>query len=360
MEITFLIGNGFDLGVGLKTKYGDFYKKYCVEHITDNDNIRNFKKTLLLGKLEFAKTINWSDFEKAFGKYSENFPVNKKQLYIECFEDFVANFNTYLEKEESKIDYSNEELIVNTMMNGINTFYHIRQEDKNKISSVYQRIQSGRRYNFISFNYTSVLDNCVKHLKNKFDENRGQAVGEVMHVHGYVDQNMIIGVNDASQIANTNINNDDNIVHELTKPLQNSDSRTGYDSAATNIINNSDIICIYGMSIGDTDKKWWNLIAKWLASNSIRRLVILTYTKEYNARFPYTQRKVTERITDCFLSHSDLADEIKNDIRNRIYIGANHNVFSMNLINNENTNVQEENKAENDKKSVDSEMLLMH
>ena len=29
LNITFLIGNGFDIGLGLKTRYKDFYKYYC-------------------------------------------------------------------------------------------------------------------------------------------------------------------------------------------------------------------------------------------------------------------------------------------------------------------------------------------
>lgn len=31
MQVTFLIGNGFDLGIGLKTAYSDFYRVYCAE-----------------------------------------------------------------------------------------------------------------------------------------------------------------------------------------------------------------------------------------------------------------------------------------------------------------------------------------
>lgn len=44
MQITFLIGNGFDIGIGLKTRYEDFYKEYCIIRENDNDNIKNFKK----------------------------------------------------------------------------------------------------------------------------------------------------------------------------------------------------------------------------------------------------------------------------------------------------------------------------
>ena len=47
MNITFLIGNGFDIGLGMPTRYEDFYEHYC-KVITgengDSNNIVEFKK----------------------------------------------------------------------------------------------------------------------------------------------------------------------------------------------------------------------------------------------------------------------------------------------------------------------------
>lgn len=31
MNITFLMGNGFDIGIGMPTQYEDFYEEYCKE-----------------------------------------------------------------------------------------------------------------------------------------------------------------------------------------------------------------------------------------------------------------------------------------------------------------------------------------
>ena len=41
MNITFFIGNGFDLNLGLKTRYQDFYK-YFHEHGTSNNMIKEW------------------------------------------------------------------------------------------------------------------------------------------------------------------------------------------------------------------------------------------------------------------------------------------------------------------------------
>ena len=43
---------------------------------------------------------------------------------------------------------------------------------------------------------------------------------------------------------------------------------------AFDIINKSRIICVFGMSIGNTDKMWWEALVEWLASNENNKLVI--------------------------------------------------------------------------------------
>lgn len=331
MNITFLIGNGFDIGIGLKTRYEDFYQKYCNITNQDNDNIKAFKEMLKeRNSEENCKIIDWADFETAFGQHSSDFSIEEKEIYLERFEDFISKFNAYLEEEEAVTDYSNEALISETMKNGVTQYFHIREGDKAEIQKIYNST-STRVYNFISFNYTRTIDNCVKVLSKTLESEKNRAVGTVAHIHGYIDKNMIMGVNDPSQITNKHFATDNDIVQEIVKPQQNIDARTRYENEVGSIINSSDIICIYGMSIGATDKKWWNIISKWLSGNTSRRLVILTYDKNYNARFPHTQRRITNKAVDTFLSYSELSDDEKTKISSRIYVGCNHNVFSMEL-----------------------------
>ena len=47
MNITFIIGNGFDLGLGLKSSYEDFYNEYCV--VTENDNVDRCNRQKVVG-----------------------------------------------------------------------------------------------------------------------------------------------------------------------------------------------------------------------------------------------------------------------------------------------------------------------
>ena len=46
-KITWIIGNGFDINIGLKTRYTDFYKVYTIVRPGDNAVIQRFKKEIL-------------------------------------------------------------------------------------------------------------------------------------------------------------------------------------------------------------------------------------------------------------------------------------------------------------------------
>ncbi len=64
MNIVYLIGNGFDLNLGMQTKYEHFYE-YYLSNIQNGDSphIKKLKNTIAQSKQ------NWSDLEEALGKY---------------------------------------------------------------------------------------------------------------------------------------------------------------------------------------------------------------------------------------------------------------------------------------------------
>ncbi|MEB2787271.1 AbiH family protein [Algoriphagus persicinus] len=66
MNILFLIGNGFDLNLGMNTRYADFYEYY-------NKYIKSSSPKVLTLKNEISENLqNWSDLELALGQYSSN------------------------------------------------------------------------------------------------------------------------------------------------------------------------------------------------------------------------------------------------------------------------------------------------
>lgn len=332
MNITFLLGNGFDIGLKLKTGYKCFYEKYCVVTGKESENILDFKEMLSTHQKDEKKRVSdWSDFEKAFGEHSKDFSIEEKKKYIERFEDFVSSFNSYIESEEKKASFSQTQKIADIMLRGVTTYFHVREQDRILIQNLYNSIPGRRIYNFISFNYTRSVDQCAYILKNavRFDNNR--EVGKVLHIHGYIDENMIMGVNDPSQIKNPDFAKDEEVIREIVKPIQNAMIRANYEGQVINCISTSDIICVYGMSIGETDKKWWEIISKWLAESQRHVLVILKHDSSYNKRFPFSHQRAYDEVYHRFLTLSGQTEEIQKRIKSQIYVGMNNDVFEMDI-----------------------------
>ena len=87
MDITFFIGNGFDLKIGLKTKYSDFYN-YLHEIKSDSD----------LYKCIDADKDAWSDCEFGLGQHTKKFETVEEfsQTYISLCTDLID----YLKDEQ--------------------------------------------------------------------------------------------------------------------------------------------------------------------------------------------------------------------------------------------------------------------
>lgn len=339
MNITFLIGNGFDIGLGMPTRYEDFYKEYCkvpIKESGDTDNIIEFKKMLIsCNDNKDKKIIDWADFEKAFGEHSSDLKIERKTDYLARFEDFAEKFNAYLETVESCTDCSNTAEIGKIMDNAVKKYKHIRKEDEDALDVHRAKFNNDRTYNFVCFNYTKTLDSCINALREVLKKENSRNIGSVVHIHGFIEDNMILGVNDPSQITDPTLSEDEEVIRELVKPNQNKNSRTGYENAFKTVINKSDLICVYGMSLGETDKKWWDLISTWLSKSDRRVLVILKHENNYSPRFPHRQDRIIRPIQERFLSFSTLSNEEKQKISEQIYIGINNDVFSIPLFNSE-------------------------
>ncbi|MBE5745293.1 MAG: hypothetical protein E7355_04070 [Clostridiales bacterium] len=323
MNVTFLIGNGFDIGIGMKTRYGDFYSEYIKLKI-DNENILEFQK-------EIQDNIkDWADFEEAFGKHSESFEANEADKYLQQYEHFFEYFLEYLKKEEKNFEMPEELEVIKIMERALTNYYKkLQSQDRESIEDFYKWFGNNITYTFISFNYTSILDAFVNIFKNYLKrEQRPEIIMPTIHVHGLLEKYMIIGVNDKSQITNKDLSENPEVLAEIVKPIINKGLKMGYDTKATKAINQSDIICVYGMSLGATDCKWWELLAKWLSANTSKKLIILNYQPDCDIARPYTWLRAKNKIINKFLGYGTLTDSQKEKLDNQICVGINQNIFS--------------------------------
>ena len=324
MNVTFLIGNGFDLGVGLRTGYKDFYKVYCESESTGNSALKHFKADIL------KHPDTWADFESSFGQYASNFLSSDE--YMQLFEDFMNGISQYIEKEERRFDETNTDEMIRGMKTGLTNYYKLRPVDRAVLDDIISR--NFKTYNFITFNYTQCLDKCVDAIKSspKRAELIQGEIDRVVHVHGYTNKDMIIGVNDGSQIANDAFAQNSTVIDEIVKPRQNEIIKMNYDYRATKLIQESTIICIYGMSLGATDQKWWELLLEWLQADENRHLIILKHEDPNKPlRLIPHWRRFVNQTKDSLFSYGEIPEESKEKLEARIHIDVDNNIFAMNI-----------------------------
>ena len=202
-----------------------------------------------------------------------------------------------------------------------------------------------RRFNFISFNYTSALENCLGAIPDGIIQTRrvststvNDTVRRVVHVHGTKSNAPIMGVCDSSQIANKELAANERFLECFVKPKINAAHRTNQDVEASMLISNSTIICVYGMALGATDKNWWNKVLIWLKGNSDRQLVIFDYDPEFSSASQFDWLEKEYAILDKLASYSNANEIDIEQLRPRIHIAVHKNIFAMNLARKQNQN----------------------
>lgn len=336
MNITFLIGNGFDIGVGMKSKFKDFFPVYILHSEQKEDEIKQLS-------IEIGNDFEtWADFELQMGKYTEKFDPSERQKILDQFRDFEMEFMRYLSTEEETLSFSNTSLISSTMLSALKTFYstdNLRNQSYADILNVVQRKSTERRiYNFISFNYTFVLERCLETISDGVIESRKvsaatlkDSVGKIVHVHGTRENGPIMGVCEPSQIANQELANNNRFLQYFVKPRINIMHRNNQDRDAEKLIASSSIICIYGMSLGATDKNWWQKILFWLKENPDHQLVIYNHDSSFSMISQFDWIDKENSILDRLASYDDTKQIDVEALRKRIHIAVNKNIFSMDL-----------------------------
>lgn len=331
MQITYLVGNGFDLSLGIQTSYSAFYK-YYLQQGNNKEHIKALKENI---KKDIEdKKENWSDFETGMGNYTKNFTIETVNDFFECYDDAQSNMINYLKSQESMFDFDaipNE--VIEECQSGLYKFYQeLNPAEIRLFDGIYHDNRlSDSKVSFISFNYTSALDKCIEKLPTalaSWTASNGRRTlninKKVIHAHGTTFKYPVIGVNDESQIGNKDLLQIPRFKETMIKPVSVSATGEFWHEEANNYINSSNIICILGMSLGDTDAQWWKKLSSWLYNNKNRRLVIYWHTNNILDTLSIRKRLAEmDKVKEKFLSFSDLDDKQKNSIIDRIHIVIN-------------------------------------
>ena len=209
-----IIGNGFDLNLGLKTSYSDFVNSKEFKSIL---NAENYLANYLEGKHNLQK---WIDVENELKLYS------KTQNILEAAEQFRADFS----------------VVSTTLKNYLATLSYA---NLNKSAYAYKLLEIIKNEDFLllDFNYTQTTETILLELgisQNEIDE-------RLIKVHGSVqDGQIIFGVEDQADIKPKHV--------FLRKAYH-------QNFKAINVIDNLENLqelYILGHSLGETDHMYFN------------------------------------------------------------------------------------------------------
>lgn len=332
MSTLFLIGNGFDINCGMKTKYTDVYKKYINEE-SGSAVIKKFKESIA------ADFATWGDFEMAMAEYAQK--LNGEAEFLECIRDFAKYMEQHLSEENNRLkqllkDENVLMAVVKEMERSFKTFY---TDISHNIDVIMEKRHATHFMGLraISFNYTNIFDilwkEILKHVIN--DES-------VTHIHGVLQDGPVLGVDNVDQI---------NANYELTrkgkrgfvKPVFNS----AYDEQrvveAKQKIKNASTICAYGISLGNSDLSWRNEIIEWLKADKGHHLFVYMYKFSKEKYFTVTEKlDIEDDAKEQLLSEWEI--ENPNELFDQIHIPCGKNIFNVENVLKEEMQKSEERK----------------
>ena len=314
MNLTIIFGNGFDKNLGLNTTYPDFYNWLGENQKKESDEIYcNIKE----------KPENWSDLELALGKYTFDNEIMPDK-FEESYENLIEDLNEYLLLEQGKLgtEFSIDESITEL-------FYSIEKNlvetGQNKNSQIIRRyLSQPTDVNFVTFNYTDTVEKTMGYKKFIVNKDGNEVLVNLqnpIHVHGRLNSSMVLGVNDETQFKSEIFDNDFPEFFVKNKNLTDHVNSTELE-LALEVIDSSDIIFLFGVSLGDTDKVYWEKIAKWLLFGNKRTVLLYDYETPMVSISKVVQRKMEKSwnaTKEKFLKQSGLASDEQKRISKQIF-----------------------------------------
>lgn len=333
MNITYFLGNGFDIGLGLETSYKQFYDYYNDKMRDKNDLIYNELK-----KDQDNNYENWSDLEVALGRLLQYVSDSDVERFIDAKINMDNLLEEYLMREEDKFTMTDGDNVqfLQKIINDLPNCYS--EQDRTIINGILRpNAIRTNIYNVITLNYTNSIDKIFKSCKQNIICKKKIGIndcvdktGSVLHLHGELGhQNLLVGVNDETQIIHEKHRNNQQIKLLMIKPYLNEMLGLNKISKAKKIIDGSNIICMYGVSIGQTDKMWWEYIIKWLNTSNQNILIIYNYDKEFKGNHAYKNIVYNAKKREEFLAVVDLNEDVVKRLSKQIIIKNNQNICEL-------------------------------
>ena len=253
----FIVGNGFDLALGLPTKYSEFahsdYWPVSEDAAERRDYLLQKKYTSLEAYLDDRRNLEtWFDLEQELYQYAQEKGLSG--AHNENADDIKRNIEYFYLLQTKLCDY------IRSVQNNFQNFHYDVARD------VLEAIVNNGFFNSMySFNYTE--------LPPILDHNNIECI----HLHGRVkDRSVILGVDDEKKLRDGY----DKMIKTSSKHYKFHDF---YNALAL-----ANEVVIFGVSFGDIDYSYFDRFFKGIvAKESIKeedKQYITIFTKDDNSR----------------------------------------------------------------------------
>lgn len=339
MNITHIIGNGFDINQGIPTSYAHFYEYYLQLEPEANERevVTQFRIQLYNDLLE-DRTELWSDMELALGKVTKNYSSASdfETVYMDVYKHLMEYIDyAYRYSEVAQFENPSQTLYQDLTM----PWNHLTKSDSEEIEKLFRR-ETDNHIRILSFNYTDTF-NRISDMGTKSNMVIGMrshmtyCFDGITHIHHAISsKDIIVGVDNISQIANSNLANEESIRNILVKPQTNIGLGTLVDRESRELIGQSGIISLYGVSLGDTDKTWWLEIGKKLKDNPNLRILYFPFVKEINEIAEIQKPTLRANKKRELLKALGIDKNTYKNYESRIFVNISNNPGSRNIFTN--------------------------
>lgn len=334
MDVTFLIGNGFDLNCGLHSSFTDICKDYCgTTSDEDIDIIKWFKEEIN------SNEDTWGDFEMQIPEYAKEFDSGDD--FVECIWDFRTHMEGYLRKEQSDFfkDMRSAPNIYNNVVPYMSTYlqydtYNILPGAKRELTKMHSNPGT---LNVINYNYTNVFDVLLDEVnKRGLLKALYSKINIPIHIHGLLRSNpedisnVTLGADNEGQFGDIRFELTDEVKGATIKPFFNKAYDESKSADVVDTIQKSSIICIYGMSLGESDLSWKKELKAWILNEDPqRRLIWFDYDLPQNNIAADQMIAIEKKEAPKKLRKLGLNEEETKICKDKIYVPVGQDIFKI-------------------------------
>lgn len=291
MKLLLVLGNGFDINLGLPTSFRNFLEYYKTPIAEEDPLAVQQLKQYIAGDID-----TWADLESQLGKTVAKY--KEEAEFLTAYKHLKTELQNYLtEVDKLGMDLSSEEqeTFVQDLIH-FNKYLDVHQKnvwDSYPPTSTKDNLE----IDVLTFNYTSSFERLGNVIKGK-----GVKLGKILHIHQTLIDGINMGVDSEAQINQGSCKLTYRLKAHIIKPFANVEYDDGIDVDCRKLIANADALLLFGLSLDKTDKTWWNTIARVLHGNNKKVIYV-----PYDTQPPTTDRhEVLERNEDLYQKTSSI------------------------------------------------------